>query len=517
MNASEYRQWWAENTEEPYGHCWCGCGKKTTIAVCNIAPRGWVAGEPIKYFPNHGGAAIKRKNVFADEVFTKEWAVTQAGAWTLGVLMTDGFIGNPYRRVTLSMTDRDVVVQAAKVMGLKEHAVRPVDKGDDKTQYVFAVGMTREQSRQYTALTGLELGPKSGKELTPKCLAQNADFWRGAIDGDGSILLNLPKISFCSSGVKFVEQFQAFLVSLGIKPTSIIVNGGMYVAHVTNARDCLTLLDALYPPGCTWRMQRKYESAQKLRVECERVVLKQDTPYVPPTACQRGHEYVRGSYSITKDGRKYCLVCKAEKRVPINIDLEAADDDFSGVEHGNAKLTEEQVRHAFSQYHEEGHSQERIAKSLGVDRKTIGFIVTGETWQHLGMEVPEKKSEHANARLTEEQVKRLYVEYHVEGRTQKELADELGTNKATIGYIVRGKTWTHLDLPSLLPGHLREKLGAPQAKKKRALTEAEAKEILRRVKAGESQKSLAREFRVSPAAVSMLVAGKTHRHLQAAA
>jgi len=96
------------------------------------------------------------------------------------------------------------------------------------------------------------------------------------------------------------------------------------------------------------------------------------------------------------------------------------------------------------------------------------------------------------------------------------LADELGTNKATIGYIVRGKTWTHLDLPSLLPSHLREKLAAPQAKKK-ALTEAEAKEILQRVKAGESQKSLAQEFGVSPATVSLLVAGKTHRYLQVAA
>jgi len=39
--------------EIPYGHCRCGCGKKTSIAKRNNKRFGWVKGEPLKFFIGH--------------------------------------------------------------------------------------------------------------------------------------------------------------------------------------------------------------------------------------------------------------------------------------------------------------------------------------------------------------------------------------------------------------------------------------------------------------------------------
>lgn len=49
----EYRRWWAENTDVPYGYCWCGCGYKTNIAPTTWAPHLRVKGEPYRFLPNH--------------------------------------------------------------------------------------------------------------------------------------------------------------------------------------------------------------------------------------------------------------------------------------------------------------------------------------------------------------------------------------------------------------------------------------------------------------------------------
>lgn len=32
VESRKHRRWWAENTEVPYGFCWCGCGERTPIS-----------------------------------------------------------------------------------------------------------------------------------------------------------------------------------------------------------------------------------------------------------------------------------------------------------------------------------------------------------------------------------------------------------------------------------------------------------------------------------------------------
>ena len=54
----EYRAWWAESTDVPYGFCWCGCGQLTTLYVQTAAKLGYVQGEHRRYIFGHRQASI---------------------------------------------------------------------------------------------------------------------------------------------------------------------------------------------------------------------------------------------------------------------------------------------------------------------------------------------------------------------------------------------------------------------------------------------------------------------------
>lgn len=52
---AERRRWWAAQTDVPYGLCWCGCGKQTSLAVQTDDRAKTLAGEPRRYLLNHHG------------------------------------------------------------------------------------------------------------------------------------------------------------------------------------------------------------------------------------------------------------------------------------------------------------------------------------------------------------------------------------------------------------------------------------------------------------------------------
>lgn len=65
----EYRFWWAQKTDEPYGFCWCGCGEKTPQARQSDSRKLCVNGEPRHYLPHH----YKRESSLTIEEYRAEW------------------------------------------------------------------------------------------------------------------------------------------------------------------------------------------------------------------------------------------------------------------------------------------------------------------------------------------------------------------------------------------------------------------------------------------------------------
>ena len=69
----EYRQWWEENTDVPYGHCWCGCGQRTGISDVTNASEHYFKGEPFRYVRGHR----HRAHPSEVEAYKREWREEQ--------------------------------------------------------------------------------------------------------------------------------------------------------------------------------------------------------------------------------------------------------------------------------------------------------------------------------------------------------------------------------------------------------------------------------------------------------
>lgn len=66
--ADEYRAWWVEQTDVPYGYCWCGCGERTNIAKkSDFRDRKiLLGGEPTKYRKGHSNFLPRERYVTKD-------------------------------------------------------------------------------------------------------------------------------------------------------------------------------------------------------------------------------------------------------------------------------------------------------------------------------------------------------------------------------------------------------------------------------------------------------------------
>ena len=81
--SEEYRAWWHENTDQPYGRCWCGCGERTAPATRNNPKRPSFIGEPTRYVRCHHN--LRRGVQYAADPDTGCWV------W-LGRLTKGGYV-----------------------------------------------------------------------------------------------------------------------------------------------------------------------------------------------------------------------------------------------------------------------------------------------------------------------------------------------------------------------------------------------------------------------------------------
>lgn len=59
QNPEEYRAWWAENTDVPYGFCHCSCGQQTSRATRSEPYTNRIKGEPMRFVAGHAGRFYK--------------------------------------------------------------------------------------------------------------------------------------------------------------------------------------------------------------------------------------------------------------------------------------------------------------------------------------------------------------------------------------------------------------------------------------------------------------------------
>lgn len=123
-----------------------------------------------------------------------------------------------------------------------------------------------------------------------------------------------------------------------------------------------------------------------------------------------------------------------------------------------------------------------------------------------------RKRRDGRRRLDEEDVREARQAWRA-GQTQRKLAEHFGVSEATIFMAVHGRTWRHVpDTDARKPkwSARGERVGSSK------LTDANVREILRRLAAGEKQSALALEFGVVHQLVSQIAHGRIWKHLDVA-
>jgi len=115
-----------------------------------------------------------------------------------------------------------------------------------------------------------------------------------------------------------------------------------------------------------------------------------------------------------------------------------------GEKAGTAKLTQANIL-KIVKLHEQGLSHKEIAKKFKVGTCTIGNILRGESWKHINRKVFKHftKKKTKNPKLSTEDVL-IIRQLAKEGISFTQLADKFNVNYSTIRDIVYFKTWKYV-------------------------------------------------------------------------
>lgn len=115
-----------------------------------------------------------------------------------------------------------------------------------------------------------------------------------------------------------------------------------------------------------------------------------------------------------------------------------------------SKLTEEIVLQLRKEFNGRESFIVEQSNLLSVHRSAIQSAIFGRTWKHLpNIRVPEEKlvhkgSNNPQSKLNEELVKQLRLDWDGSAAYIATKAKELGMNRRTLGFAIRGETWKHI-------------------------------------------------------------------------
>ena len=150
--------------------------------------------------------------------------------------------------------------------------------------------------------------------------------------------------------------------------------------------------------------------------------------------------------------------------------------------------------------HNNGNAKDNRLSNLRYDTHKNNQAQRKEHGTHLPGE------ENPWSKLTNDQVLEI-VKLYNQGNSSKDIGNLFGIDRHHVLVIIRGEAWSHITGIKTPPLNLKS---TAQSK----LTEAQANEIIKRVKQGEMQKDLAVEFCISRPSVCSLVKGDTWKHLK---
>ena len=214
----------------PSGRCQCGCGQPTSIAAIDRTAFGHVKGEHVHFLRGHSGRRVPSR--VEDEIVAMVDAgastgaaarvhrvhintvrrilrrrgraelihpvsehparpsafgrIAVASAYWLGFLMADGSRGKDHTlRLKLQIGDRDHVEQFARFLGCPGRPLREDHDGRDNRTIAVqlrSAALSRDLERRGVVQRKSLDGCRAHASL-----AASGAFWRGVLDGDGTV------------------------------------------------------------------------------------------------------------------------------------------------------------------------------------------------------------------------------------------------------------------------------------------------------------------------------------------
>ena len=234
---------------EVYGKFACSCGAEKVILVRSVTTQ---------HTKSCGCSKDKLINSQAFIDFTDENT-----AYFFGLLLADGMVSKDRNRITLGLKEQDKhIVEAFKNYLQTTNTISKRVK-DGYVRFVLTVDSKTIKDR----LTKQNLLPnKSTAEKLPNFnWKENRHFWRGVVDGDGSVFAkqSSPKISLCGS-FELLSGFNDFCqLNCFTKPSTIYsTKSRNFYTICFSGQEALSVMNKLYLESNTYlhrKMQRVLE------------------------------------------------------------------------------------------------------------------------------------------------------------------------------------------------------------------------------------------------------------------
>lgn len=212
--------------------------------------------------------AARRKTPLNQSAFEK---ITPDSSYWIGFFMADGMVSGRVVAVTLSSVDIFHVVKFRKFIKsghrVYETKIHKIGKTDYMSKGEFTLSVSSQQMVNDLARFGVVQGKT--KRATVKQLEFDPHFWRGVIDGDGSIEMSgskthrFPSLQLVGSET-LLSQFMDFVRKI-YPTTKVKVYPQRNIFRVAlGGKPAVAVINALYGDPNVTALDRKMEKAQEI-------------------------------------------------------------------------------------------------------------------------------------------------------------------------------------------------------------------------------------------------------------
>lgn len=213
---------------------------------------------------NNVAIKTKRELKFYKDYTINEYAFLdiqeESAAYFYGWILTDGCLSRDTISIEVQQGDIEVLekYKAYLKSSNKIYKRSRKDKRTGNTYYSATFNFSHKPIQDRLTLLGLS-ERKSTNEVCPPELEMNRHFWRGVVEGDGSISSDRYRVQLCGSK-QLVEKFADYARSLHETVAPNYHNRkGLYTVSISGKEETSAILSDMYRDA-TLTLSRKYKT-----------------------------------------------------------------------------------------------------------------------------------------------------------------------------------------------------------------------------------------------------------------